>query len=148
MKKKEEKMRAAGILKKKARQAIADREIHISKKERDQQKKNDDLWAEKPDVANDWVAKNTRKHISDSTGLVKKPPPKNKGKIKSVLPPIEIPHPGTSYNPSYEDHKALLDDVIQAECKIIKEEDHINRVTKDMFTKVTQQQKDVSKLSL
>jgi nucleolar protein 53 len=61
----------------------------------------------------------------------------------SVLPSIEAPHPGMSYNPSFDDHQDLLKAIADKELKIIKEEKHLNRVTKGMFSKVTVDQKEV-----
>lgn len=57
-----------------------------------------------------------------------------------------MPHPGTSYNPSLKDHQALLELVKQRELKIIKQEDHLNRVTTDMFKKVSTDERDTFKL--
>lgn len=55
---------------------------------------------------------------------------------------IERPHPGSSYNPTIEDHQALLKEVEDRELKIIKREDHLNRVTTTMFKKVTADKRD------
>lgn len=69
-----------------------------------------------------------------------------------VLPPpllrrvIERPHPGTSYNPTFEDHQALLKEVEDRELKIIKREDHLNRVTTTLFRKVTAEERDEAHL--
>ncbi len=55
---------------------------------------------------------------------------------------VAIPHPGTSYNPSKKDHEDLLQNVIESEVKIIRKEDHLNRVTTSMFDKMTAAQRD------
>lgn len=55
---------------------------------------------------------------------------------------IEIPHPGTSYNPSFEAHQELLEQVKEREEKIIKREAHLNRVTTEMFNKVSVADRD------
>lgn len=55
---------------------------------------------------------------------------------------VAIPHPGTSYNPSKKDHEDLLQNVIQFEEKIIRNEDHLTRVTTSMFDKMTAEQRD------
>lgn len=55
---------------------------------------------------------------------------------------VAIPHPGTSYNPSKEDHENLLQSVVQFEEKIIRKEDHLNRVTTSMFDKMSAEQRD------
>lgn len=59
---------------------------------------------------------------------------------------IERPHPGTSYNPTFEDHQALLKEVEDRELKIIKREDHLNRVTTTLFRKVTAAERDEAHL--
>lgn len=58
---------------------------------------------------------------------------------------VAIPHPGTSYNPSKKDHEDLLKNVIEFEEKIIKKEDHLNRVTTSMFDKMTAEQRDAAR---
>lgn len=55
---------------------------------------------------------------------------------------IERPHPGTSYNPTFEDHQELLQQVEERELKIIKREDHLSRVTTSLFKKVTSDKRD------
>lgn len=67
-----------------------------------------------------------------------------KYKEQTVLPSIDIPHPGTSYNPSYEDHQNLLQEVASIERKIMKEEAHLDRVTKLMRKKFSAGVKTVS----
>lgn len=59
---------------------------------------------------------------------------------------IEMPHPGTSYNPTFTDHQKLLDEVKERELKIIKQEDHLNRVTTAMFDRIPASQRDSAKL--
>lgn len=51
----------------------------------------------------------------------------------SLLPSVEIPHPGSSYNPTYEDHQKLLLEAVLVEQKKEKEEQHLKRVLDDMF---------------
>lgn len=55
---------------------------------------------------------------------------------------VEMPHAGSSYNPSLEDHQNLLSKVVEKEEKIIKDEKHLKRVTTDMFCKVTPEERD------
>lgn len=59
---------------------------------------------------------------------------------------IQIPHPGTSYNPSLEDHLSLMAAVEDRELKIIKKEEHLDRVTTAMFKKVSAEDRDDFKL--
>jgi nucleolar protein 53 len=50
-----------------------------------------------------------------------------------------------SYNPSYRDHQTLLQEVANKELILIKEEKHLNRVTSKMFSRVTEDEKEVSR---
>lgn len=59
---------------------------------------------------------------------------------------IQVPHPGTSYNPTLEDHLALTAAVEERELKIIKKEDHLERVTTAMFNKMSAEDRDDFKL--
>lgn len=56
-----------------------------------------------------------------------------------------MPHPGTSYNPTFEDHQALLEEVKARESKIIKREAHLERVTTSMFDKMTVEKREKMK---
>lgn len=59
---------------------------------------------------------------------------------------VQVPHPGTSYNPSLADHQSLLQDVVEREKKIIKKNEHLNRVTTAMFNKVSAVDRDIALL--
>jgi nucleolar protein 53 len=48
-----------------------------------------------------------------------------------------------SYNPSYSDHQDLLQEVAKKELMLIKEEKHLKRVTSRMFSRVTEDEKEV-----
>lgn len=52
---------------------------------------------------------------------------------------------GMSYNPSYGDHQNLLQEVANKELILIKEEKHLKRVTSKMFSRVTEDEKEVSR---
>lgn len=47
---------------------------------------------------------------------------------RSLLPAVEIPHPGASYNPSIQDHQELLKKAHLVEVQKKKEEEHLQRV--------------------
>lgn len=64
----------------------------------------------------------------------------------SLYRAIQVPHPGTSYNPTLEDHLALMAAVEERELKIIKKEEHLDRVTTSMFKKVSAEERDDFKL--
>jgi nucleolar protein 53 len=100
---------------------------------------NIDIWGTKPielELQNEWLTNDTKKHILANTGRKQKRVPKSFYKKPSVLPTIIKPHPGTSYNPSYIDHEELLTKLTIDEIKLIKKEEHLTRVTKNMFCKV------------
>lgn len=59
---------------------------------------------------------------------------------------IEVPHPGLSYNPTLAAHQELLQAVKERELKIIKQEEHLNRVTTSMFNKMPAVERDIFKL--
>ncbi|CAH1407581.1 unnamed protein product [Nezara viridula] len=131
-----------GIIPLKVIQAQKDRDLTIRKK-RLQPKGlvfKKDIWNEDPgkktfgdDADVTWLKEDTVKHHGGNT-LCSLP----KGNAKpSVIPAVEAPHPGVSYNPSLKDHKSLLDEVVQHEMDKLKEEAHITRVTRDMFRKIT-----------
>ncbi|KAH0568917.1 ribosome biogenesis protein NOP53 [Cotesia glomerata] len=84
-----------------------------------------------------WLSSDTVRHTLANSGLSKRKIPNSLYKKTSVLPAVEAPHPGMSYNPSYEDHQDLLRKVAEKEIKLIKEEKHIERVTTKMFKKVS-----------
>lgn len=65
-------------------------------------------------------------------------------KYLSSLPTTENPHPGTSYNPSFTDHQELLKEVAEKEMKRIKEEEHLQRTTTNLFSKVSVDDRSVS----
>lgn len=51
---------------------------------------------------------------------------------------------GISYNPSFKDHQNLLKKVADDEIKQIKEEEHLDRVTTKLFSKLTREEENVS----
>ncbi|GFW29996.1 ribosome biogenesis protein NOP53 [Trichonephila clavipes] len=51
----------------------------------------------------------------------------------SLLPSVEVPHSGASYNPDYFDHQELLSQAVKIEETKQKEELHLKRVLTDMF---------------
>lgn len=59
---------------------------------------------------------------------------------------MQTPHPGLSYNPTLKDHQDLLEQVKEREEKIIKEEEHLERVTTSMFKRVPAVERDIADL--
>ncbi|KAK1123844.1 hypothetical protein K0M31_008532 [Melipona bicolor] len=105
---------------------------------------NVDLWKEKTtkDIDTNWLSLDTVRHTLTHFGVKKKRIPISLRKRPSNIPAVEPPHPGISYNPSFQDHQNLLREVIQKEMEFIKEEEHLNRVTTKMFKKVSPEEKE------
>lgn len=61
----------------------------------------------------------------------------------SSLAPVEYPHPGTSYNPTFEDHQALLQIAHNVEVGELKKEAHVRRQLGPMTKKVPEHEREV-----
>lgn len=118
---------------------------------------NKNIWDVKP-VENilgsgaEWMSEETVRHNLIGLGKFKVRAPKTFMKTTktintSTLPATEVPHPGASYNPSLTDHQNLLKKVGEKEEKLMKEQAHIQRVTTDLFSKVTADERHESWLS-
>ena len=106
---------------------------------------NSDAWQETPvlvELDKDWLTSDTVRHNLAVQGIRKRKIVTSLRKKPSALPAVNVPHPGTSYNPSYEDHQSLLREVADEELKLMKQEAHLNRVTTKMFRKVSAEQRD------
>lgn len=132
-----------GILKLKEKEALKNRMVSKAAKAANRSKRGDikdDIWSYSnivlPETVIEWMSpdniRHTINHLEEKRGkissLLRKRP--------SILPAVEFPHPGTSYNPSYEDHQKLLQQVVQKELELMKREEHLDRVTTLMFKKV------------
>lgn len=96
-------------------------------------------------IENDeWATTNTKKHNLRGIGIAVKNVRKAVQEKNSPLPAVEPPHPGMSYNPTYDDHQNLLRIVAEKEQNLIKTEEHLTRVTRGMFQKVAEEERDVS----
>ncbi|XP_036317980.1 ribosome biogenesis protein NOP53 [Rhagoletis pomonella] len=113
-----------------------------------------DIWAEEdfrdkiPGLKDEkgWISKELALHVTKNVG---KPVIKVHDSIRhrtTKAKKFEAPHPGMSYNPSLEDHQALIKEVADREEKIIKVENHLKRVTTLMFSKVTPEERDRRRL--
>lgn len=100
----------------------------------------DDIWNGTnvllPETVTEWMSSDSIRHMINHLGIKKRKLPLSLYKKPSVLPAVEIPHPGTSYNPSYNDHQELLHEITQKELELMKQEEHLDRVTTQMFKKV------------
>ncbi|XP_008557623.1 ribosome biogenesis protein NOP53 [Microplitis demolitor] len=144
--------RMNGQLKLKERNAIENKRLAEAKR-KSRPKRGEyklDAWDITPEQVTEinsqmdtqWLSSDTIRHTLANKGLNKRKTPGSVHKKTSVLPAIEPPHPGMSYNPSFEDHQDLLRKVAEKEMKLIKEEKHLERVTTKMFKKVTPEQKE------
>ncbi|XP_031841097.2 ribosome biogenesis protein NOP53 [Nomia melanderi] len=144
--KKEALKKAQGILKLKDRLKLKNKSIaekkRLIKPKRGEFK--DDVWKDKVNSVIDekWMSSDTMRHTLLHFGMKKKRLPASLHKKPSALPTIEMPHPGMSYNPAYEDHQELLQEIAEKELQLIKEEEHLKRVTTNMFKKVSHEERE------
>ncbi|XP_046401806.1 ribosome biogenesis protein NOP53 [Ischnura elegans] len=148
VKRMEEKKRLGGHWRNKHQKIIQNRNLaDVIRKDR--LKKHDftkDLWAETPkdppkeEVDVSWIRKGAYVHVLANTGSRMKMRPRTMEVETSVLTPVEAPHPGTSYNPTFHEHRELLSKVVEDEMKVIKEEEHLDRVITNMIPKVTREE--------
>jgi len=82
---------------------------------------------------NDWVEKSVILH--NFKGVPR--PPKEIHLKRSQLRAISIPHPGTSYNPTFNDHQNLIKMAVDNELKFSKSESKIKTLLLDKFCKLT-----------
>lgn len=133
-----------GVLKLKEKEALKNRAFakaaFLKHPKRGEFIKND-LWDTTstllPETVAEWMSTDSIRHTVKHLGVQKRKLPSSLHKKTSILSAIEVPHPGTSYNPSFTDHQELLNDVAQKELALMKEEAHLNRVTAEMFKKVS-----------
>lgn len=59
---------------------------------------------------------------------------------------VEISYPGTSYNPTLRNHRALLDPVKEYELEFVKQEEHLKRVTTAMFQRIPAVECDIERM--
>ncbi|XP_065363319.1 ribosome biogenesis protein NOP53 [Calliphora vicina] len=125
-------------------------EAKLKKKASKELDNNKDLWATEdfrdklPGLKDEkgWISKDLSVYHAQTLGL---PVFKVHDSIRhrtTKAKKFEPPHPGISYNPSLEDHQNLITTVVGKEEKIIKEEKHLKRVTTEMFSKVTPEERD------
>ncbi|KAK4882573.1 hypothetical protein RN001_005892 [Aquatica leii] len=104
-----------------------------------------DAWDKNSkDEDQEWINDDTKKHTLHGRSQYRKSVPSNVLSKPSILPAIEPPHPGMSYNPNFKDHQELMKAVVEKEKKLMKEELHLERVTSGMFSKVTVNERDTN----
>lgn len=65
-------------------------------------------------------------------------------KPKTIVSTFEVPHPGTSYNPTFKDHLDLANEIVSSEVNMQKEEAHLTRVTQKLFRPISAAENEVN----
>ena len=146
-----EKKVASGKLGKKDAERIASRKRHheekeASKEERKKRRRTKfdfDIWADDDDISTSKRDQLPSKEWVDNDALIHTAKGKSKHMPKaaakrdfstgSLLPAVEVPHAGSSYNPSVEEHQELLWKATMVELAKEKELSRIERQTTAMF---------------
>ena len=106
---------------KKNAERIASRKRHLEEKEANKEEKKTrrrtnfdfDIWADEEDdsklPSKEWVEKEALIHtLKGKSKHTPKASSKRNFSTGSLLPAVEVPHAGASYNPSAEEHQELL----------------------------------------
>ncbi|XP_038207211.1 ribosome biogenesis protein NOP53 [Zerene cesonia] len=91
-------------------------------------------------LCEEFISPEAQLHNVHTTQRLRAKPPPPKMVVSRMA--VEPPHPGVSYNPSFQEHQDLLQQVVKHEEKMMKKEAHLLRVTNKMFRKVTAQSKE------
>jgi nucleolar protein 53 len=97
-----------------------------------------DLWGEEakekkdPNLTNEWVKPETRFHTDIWTNKFTAGKLRNK-KPNSLVPNVEVPHSGQSYNPALSDHQDILWKAAMIEIDKEKKEKKLDRSLTGMF---------------
>jgi nucleolar protein 53 len=105
-------------------------------KEGEENQFNFDLWSGEKDLK----INDTNEYFLRTTNRIMPNKPKNFDVKPSLLPAIELPHPGTSYNPTYEDHQDLLLKAHLVELEKLKKEEKLMRNMDAKIPKMTEEQ--------
>lgn len=99
---------------------------------------NKNIW-EEDDIPDEfkveWYNKNLIQHNLRNLGNPIVKAPSEIHSARSKLQPVAEPHPGNSYNPTFEDHQELIGNIITKESQVIKQEKHLESVVTDKFSK-------------
>lgn len=158
LKRKEEELAKAGIIREKMVTAMKQREkqkdrkkaTQLSRTTRRRTKFDFDLWDTnvvpenniREDEANhkeidnnEWLEQQTKDHNLNNTRQMKKKPPTDFYLKETSLSAVEIPHGGTSYNPSYKEHQDLLWKAAMVELNKEKEQHKLDYHSTHMYPK-------------
>uniref|UniRef100_A0A8D8Q6Y6 Ribosome biogenesis protein NOP53 n=1 Tax=Cacopsylla melanoneura TaxID=428564 RepID=A0A8D8Q6Y6_9HEMI len=94
-----------------------------------------------PDVVDpQWISQEAKDHYLKLTPYRRMNVPRSISSRPNQIASVQLPHPGMSYNPSLEDHQDLLQKVAAKEEAERKREEHLDRVTSAMFTRMSKQE--------
>jgi len=158
MKKIQDERRAKGKIPKRLAQSMKDYQTNVdklavkSKPEKLRSKFDFDLWGSQGDfimvgdkkVATTDLSEQVKIYTMEKTGKRVYHRPQSMFSKTTGLPAIEYPHPGTSYNPTIEDHQALIKQACQVEVTELEKEAKIRRQIGPMLTKIPVVQKDAN----
>jgi len=94
---------------------------------------NEKIQANKEIAGNEWLDMNTKIHTLNNTGNLQRKAPEDLLENPSDLKAVEVPHAGSSYNPSLKDHQDLLWKAAIVEINKEKAEHKIEYHTTRMF---------------
>lgn len=148
LKKKEELKAAEGKiperLKNAQKQRLAAKLAKVEQRKKNAPEFKDDLWADDSPVPkeldNEWYNKTLVEHNLKGLGKPKVRPPGELRVTRSKLKAVQPPHPGMSYNPTFDDHQELIEQVVAKEEIIIKRQERMERVVTKKFGKMTRDQ--------
>ncbi|XP_041776543.1 ribosome biogenesis protein NOP53 [Anopheles merus] len=107
----------------------------------------EDLWAKETPVPgelqNEWIAKELVHHTLAHTGkpLVTNLPARMDPEQRRVPLRKRLPAEGLSYNPAIDDYLELKDKLVKEEKKIIRHEEHLDRVLTSKLGKMTPEER-------
>ena len=136
-----------GKLGKKDAERIASRKRQLEEKEANKEERKTrrrtnfdfDIWADEDDSkgqlpSKEWVEKEALIHtLKGKSKHTPKAAAKRDFSTGSLLPAVEVPHAGASYNPSVEEHQDLLLKATMVELAKEREAGRIERQTTAMF---------------
>lgn len=96
-----------------------------------------------PDIDPQWISQEAKDHYLMLTPFRRMNVPPSISSRPNLIPGVQLPHPGMSYNPSLEDHQDLLQKVAAKEEAERKREEHLDRVTSAMFNRLSKEESEV-----
>lgn len=108
-----------------------------------------DLWSETEKVPKEfrveWYKKELVEHNLRNIGKPIVKTPSETYRSRSQLKAVQLPHPGTSYNPTFDDFQDLVAEAVKKETCIINRVEHFTRTTTNKFSRLTSEQMESMK---